>query len=112
MSDKKPTLADLGLDAPAPPPTTKKTWQQIADQVEEHPYRPTPASSAAPDSTSWNGIAAVMSFLIPGLGQLYKGHVVSGLFLFVVTLLCYGLFIFLGIVPHIVAIVDAGSRVK
>lgn len=34
MSDKKPTLADLGLDAPAPPPNTKKTWQQIADETD------------------------------------------------------------------------------
>jgi TM2 domain-containing membrane protein YozV len=111
MSDKKPTLEDLGLDAPAPPPTAKKSWQQIADQIDDQPYRPTPAAAPEP-AKSWNGIAAVLSFLIPGLGQLYKGHVVSGLVLFVVTLLCYGLFLLLGIVPHIIAIIDAGTREK
>ena len=30
------------------------------------------------------GLAAVLSFLIPGLGQIYNGHIVKGLILVVV----------------------------
>ena len=111
MNDNKPSLADLGLDAPAAPPSQKKSWQQIADQADDQPMRYLPPQQEK-RPTEWNGIAAVLSFLIPGLGQLFKGHVLSGLALFAATLLCYGLFILLGIVPHIIAIVDAGSRAK
>lgn len=31
------------------------------------------------------GIAAVLSFLIPGLGQIYNGHFLRGLFWLIVT---------------------------
>lgn len=111
MTDKKPSLKDLGLDALAPLPNAKKTWQQIADQADDQPIKHFPPQQEKRPA-EWNGIAAVLSFLIPGLGQLFKGHVLSGLALFAATLLCYGLFILLGIVPHIIAIVDAGSRAK
>ena len=30
------------------------------------------------------GLAAVLSFLIPGLGQIYNGHIVKGLMIVVV----------------------------
>lgn len=109
--NKKPTLAELGLDAPISPPKAKKSWEEIANEVDDQPTKHWPAKHKK-QRPEWNGIAAVMSFLIPGLGQLYKGHVLSGLIIFVATLISYGLFILLGIVPHIIAIIDAGNREK
>jgi TM2 domain-containing membrane protein YozV len=36
----------------------------------------------------WNaGVAMVLSFLIPGLGQLYKGQLLNGLLWFVIVLI-------------------------
>jgi len=111
LSDKKPTLADLGLDAPVSPPNVKKSWQQIADQVDDQPVASQSKTNTKPPS-DWNGIAAVMSFFMPGLGQLYKGHLPSGLALFCCTLVGYGLFIIPGIFFHIVAVFDAGNHEK
>lgn len=56
---------------------------------------------------SVNGAAAVMSFFIPGLGQLYKGQVGSAVFAFFVTILGYFCFIFPGFFIHAWVIYDA-----
>lgn len=67
------------------------------------------------------GVAALLSFLIPGLGQIYKGQVVSGLLCFffitflyaigILTVLCVvGLVpLFAGLVAWILCIFDAAS---
>jgi TM2 domain-containing membrane protein YozV len=50
----------------------------------------------------------ILSFLIPGLGQLYKGQPINGLCWFVVTLIGYVLFIIPGLVLHLCCILGAG----
>lgn len=41
-----------------------------------------------PLEKAWNpGIAALLSFIIPGAGQIYKGELVTGLFYFSATML-------------------------
>ena len=67
------------------------------------------------------GVAAVLSFLIPGLGQIYKGQVLGGLVwlflvggIYVVSAItigcCIGLFgIIIGIVLHLMCVFDAAS---
>lgn len=67
------------------------------------------------------GIAALLSFLIPGLGQIYKGQVASGMLWFffiaflygigILTLFCVvGLFpLFAGLAAWILCIFDAAS---
>ena len=56
----------------------------------------------------WNpGIAAVLSFLIPGLGQLYKAQVLGGLAWFVFTGIGYFCFIIPGLVLHVLCIFGA-----
>ena len=105
----KPTLSELGLDSPAPPPRSTKTWQDIANEVDDTPSDQS-QQAANKQPAKWNGVAAVMSFLIPGLGQLYKGHVIAGIAFFATTLLGYGFFILPGIVLHLLAITDAGNR--
>jgi TM2 domain-containing membrane protein YozV len=70
---------------------------------------------------TWNpGVAAVLSFLIPGMGQIYKGQVVAGLvWLFTLwglyamgfLFLCCGGFIVLplAVILHVVCLFDAAS---
>ena len=57
------------------------------------------------------GIAAVLSFLIPGVGQIYNGDILRGLFWLIVT---PGLWIgtggCLGWVCHIIAAATAHNR--
>jgi predicted nucleic acid-binding Zn ribbon protein len=55
------------------------------------------------------GIAALLSFLIPGAGQLYKGNIVSGLLWFAFVGIGYFLIILPGILLHIVCIFAATS---
>lgn len=59
------------------------------------------------------GIAAVLSFLVPGLGQFYNGTFLRGIFWLIVT---PGLWIgsggLLGWVCHVVAAITAYRRAK
>ncbi|MCE9554216.1 MAG: GYF domain-containing protein [Planctomycetes bacterium] len=54
-------------------------------------------------------MAAFLSFLIPGLGQLYKGHAVNGFVWFVVTIIGYLFFVIPGVILHLCCIVGAAS---
>lgn len=60
------------------------------------------------------GIAGVLSFLIPGLGQIYKGQAGKGILFFIFAVIGYALFIVPGVIVHLFAIFDAvsGSRDK
>jgi TM2 domain-containing membrane protein YozV len=55
------------------------------------------------------GIAAVLSFLIPGVGQMYKGEVGSGILWFIFVIIGYFIFIIPGFILHIVCILTAAS---
>jgi TM2 domain-containing membrane protein YozV len=62
---------------------------------------------------SWSpGVAAVLSFFIPGLGQLYKGNVGGGILWFIAVALGYVMFIIPGVILHIICIVSAASSDK
>jgi ribosomal protein L40E len=81
-------------------------------------FRPK-ASSSAPAQVQvhihgkerhWSpGVAAVLSFFIPGLGQIYKGQIFNGLFWLIITALGYACFIFPGIFLHLLCILGAAS---
>jgi TM2 domain-containing membrane protein YozV len=58
------------------------------------------------------GIAAVLSFFIPGLGQLYKGNLGVGFLWFFGCALGYILFIIPGVILHIICIINAASSDK
>lgn len=67
------------------------------------------SESKSSESRRWSpGIAAVLSFLLPGLGQLDKGQIVRGLLLMIFVGLGY-LLIFPGLAVQHGAIVDANS---
>ena len=53
-------------------------------------------------SSTWSpGIAAVLSLVIPGAGQMYKGNIFSGLLWLLFVFIGYGLFVILGLILNI-----------
>ena len=55
------------------------------------------------------GVAALLSFLIPGAGQMYKGNVGAGLVWLIAVVVGYILIIIPGIILHLVCIFAAAS---
>lgn len=55
------------------------------------------------------GVAALLSFFVPGLGQLYKGQIAGGIVWFICVIFGYALFIIPGIILHIICVVTATS---
>lgn len=54
-------------------------------------------------------VAGLLSFIIPGAGQLYKGQVVNAIAWFVLTTIGYIAFIIPGLILHLLCIVGAVS---
>lgn len=52
-------------------------------------------------------VAGLLSFLLPGLGQLYKGQWINGIVWFVLTVAGYISFVVPGIVLHVLCIIGA-----
>lgn len=68
----------------------------------------TPVVIQSPPQRLWSpGVAAVLSLIIPGAGQMYKGQVGKGLFHLLVVVVGYALFIVPGLILHILCIIDA-----
>ena len=55
------------------------------------------------------GVAAVLSFFVPGLGQIYKGQIFNGLVWLVIVILGYVFFVLPGIILHLCCIFGAAS---
>ena len=56
------------------------------------------------------GIAAILSYFVPGLGQMYRGKIASGFLWLLITLLGYACFIVPGIILHLICIGNAASN--
>lgn len=77
------------------------------------------ATGAAPNQTVvvqaspqrlWSpGIAALLSLVLPGAGQIYKGQVGNGLVWLICVVLGYALFIFPGLILHLLCIAGAAQ---
>jgi TM2 domain-containing membrane protein YozV len=62
------------------------------------------------DRPRWNrAVALLLSLIIPGLGQLYKGQLFSGIFWFIAVAIGYVCFIVPGIILHVICIIGAAS---
>ena len=57
-------------------------------------------------------LAGVLSFLIPGLGQIYNGQVAKGIVLFIAYIAGLVCFIVPGVILWIIGIVDAVQQAK
>jgi hypothetical protein len=64
------------------------------------------------DIKTHNGIAGILSFLVPGTGQYYNGRTKVALLWFVSVILGYFPWVFPGIVLHICCILNALSNQK
>lgn len=53
-------------------------------------------------------VAFVLSVLIPGLGQLYTGRFLAGAIWFILVVIGYAIFIFPGLILHVLCAVSAG----
>jgi TM2 domain-containing membrane protein YozV len=59
---------------------------------------------------AWNpGVAAVLSLVIPGAGQMYKGQIGPGIWWLIGTVIGYCVFIISGLILHIVCVYKAYS---
>jgi len=60
----------------------------------------------------WNpAVAFLLSLLIPGLGQIYKGQALNGIVWFIVVILGYVAFIVPGLVLHLCCVVGAACGI-
>ena len=57
-----------------------------------------------------SGTAAVLSFLIPGLGQIFTGRFIAAIFWFILVPIGLTLFVVPGIIFHAMNIKDAYDR--
>jgi TM2 domain-containing membrane protein YozV len=55
------------------------------------------------------GLAGVLSLVIPGAGQIYKGQIKYGVLSLIVVAIGYALFVVPGLILHILCIVNAVS---
>lgn len=84
--------------APAPSPFVPPVAVQFNEEQQRQPRQ------------YWNpGVAAVLSFLIPGLGQMYKGQVLNGFFWLIIVLCGYACFLFPGFFLHVICVFGAAS---
>jgi hypothetical protein len=78
-----------------------------------HPINPVqvPVASQETPKRSWSpGVAALLSLIIPGAGQMYKGQVGAGLLWLIFVVGGYFLFIIPGVILHLVCIFSAASE--
>ena len=91
-------------------------WPAAAPPVMPHlPSAPAPApvvqvvmQEAGPSS----GVAAVLSFFVPGAGQIYKGQVINGIVWLIAVVIGYFCLIIPGLVLHLLCILGAASGGK
>lgn len=64
----------------------------------------------APLQRLWSpGVAAVLSLIIPGAGQMYKGEVGKGFLYLILTVIGYSLFVIPGLILHLLCIIGASQ---
>jgi hypothetical protein len=88
-----------------------KIWNKLSDEQKKYlDATLNPVHSRGPSVRFWSpGVAAVLSLIIPGAGQMYKGRVLIGLMWLFVTIVGYLLFILPGFFLHILCIITAAS---
>ena len=66
-------------------------------------------SALAPQPKWSGGVAAVLSLIIPGAGQMYKGQVANGLCWLVFVVIAYFMLVVPGLILHLFCIIGAAS---
>jgi TM2 domain-containing membrane protein YozV len=84
----------------------------MSSQKPEIVYRDRPQIiiQQAPPQRRWRkGTAGLLSLVIPGAGQIYKGQPINGLVWLAFTVFMYGFLIPVGLLAHLFCIVGASS---
>lgn len=89
-------ILDPVLRAAAQPQNSVVVTQQVT--VGGYPQGPTFSPA----------VAMLLSLLIPGLGQLYRGQIILGIFWFMVVVVGYGALIVPGLILHTLCVLTAG----
>jgi hypothetical protein len=77
LTTKKPTLADLGLDEPSEKSPFGNAFDNYDSSKEDQPKTWVDSVNLGKPAEK-SGVAAVLSFIIPGAGQVLRGRIVSG----------------------------------
>jgi TM2 domain-containing membrane protein YozV len=99
VSSEAPTCPHCGVPRPVILPAVVQP-----ELYYRHPV------SIAPRKEHDTTVAALLSFFMPGVGQMYKGDVGLGVGFLVGTFVGYMACIFPGIILHIVSIINAAQK--
>lgn len=92
-----------------PPQFVAPNGQQVVFQPVIQNYV-TQQVLATPGYARWSpGVAALLSFIWPGLGQMYKGQVINGIAWMLLVITGYFALIIPGVVLHLFCIIGAAS---
>jgi TM2 domain-containing membrane protein YozV len=81
---------------------------RFCGEIVDPKFRPQPVQAPAPQLWS-QGVAALLSFIIPGAGQMYRGKVLAGIVWLIAVGCGYAFLILPGIILHIICIATAYS---
>jgi len=95
VSSEAPSCPHCGVPRPVLPAPT--------------PYQSQPPAYYAPPKRPDPVVAALLSLFLPGVGQMYKGDVGTGVALLIGTIVGYAMCFFPGLVLHIAAIIHAAQ---
>jgi TM2 domain-containing membrane protein YozV len=83
---------------------------QQTQPLQPQPQGYYPPQPYYPPPQVWNpGVAAVLSLVIPGAGQMYKGNVGEGIVWLIFTAIGYVFLICPGVIIHLVCILSAAK---
>ena len=89
--------------------------KEVSDRAPGCPNCGAPIASTGASTTGLRpqrwipGVAAVLSLVIPGAGQMYKGQIGAGFAWLIGTIIGYALLVVPGLIVHVICIVNAAS---
>lgn len=83
---------------------------EILDAALKRQQLAAPAGPRRAQDRFWSpGVAAILSLVIPGAGQMYRGSVGAGILWFLFTAIGYGMFFFPGLCLHLASVAAAAT---
>ncbi|MEX0569328.1 MAG: zinc-ribbon domain-containing protein, partial [Candidatus Njordarchaeota archaeon] len=103
--------AEIPLDAVFCPKCGAKLAESTVPRQTQQPVTQQPVAQTSPSSYSGDRkdpiLAAILSFILPGIGQIYVGATTRGVVYIILAIILYALFIIPGIIFAIYTMYDA-----
>ena len=97
----------------SPPPLPQPTYDSApmySMPQQSFPQTIVNVQMAAPVTRRWSrGTAVLLSLLVPGLGQMYKGQIINGIVWLLITICGYVALVIPGMVLHVCCMIGAAS---